>query len=90
MNMNCQPLLSQVTHWDAARLAPPPRGSGPPAVRLGSAAPASLGARRLVEALKRMWFGGPPGSGGSEPPSERQSTGDSIWQDPVLWMLMMH
>jgi hypothetical protein len=44
--------------------------------------------RRFAERLS-MWCARFAGNAGREPPPEEQPPGDSIWNDPALWMLMM-
>ena len=57
---------------------------------LGPVAAALLRVRELREALSRGCFRRRPENGGPETPREDHSQSDSIWDDPELWMLMMH
>jgi hypothetical protein len=60
-----------------------------PAAR-GPVAAALLKARQLFEALKGTPRKRPGGDGPQEPP-EDQAAADSIWDDPLLWMMLaMH
>jgi len=77
--------------WSGAPLAlVPPRdlATNPPA--RGPVAAALLKTRQFLEALK----GAPrkrPGSGGPQEPPEDHPAADSIWDDPLLWMMLaMH
>jgi hypothetical protein len=45
--------------------------------------------RALVERLS-LWRERFAGNGGREPRPEEQPPGESIWDDPALWMLMLH
>jgi hypothetical protein len=45
---------------------------------------------RLREALTGGWRKPPDENGSLPTPPEDYQTGESIWDDPVLWMLMMH
>jgi hypothetical protein len=54
------------------------------------AATALLRARRLLEAFNGPRREPPYGGGGPQTPPEDQPQYDSIWDDPALWMLMMH
>ena len=67
----------------------PPRDLAARAAVFGPVAKAWLTAHRLLEALTGT---GPKQAGGGhspEAPPEGHHEGDSIWDDPVLWMLIM-
>ena len=58
---------------------------------LGPVATARLRARQLLEALRGPHRNRPARSGGpGEPPPGTDSSPYSLWDDPALWMLMMH
>jgi len=89
MNANYQ-TAAAIDRW--SELAPavvPTRGLGVSAALLGMASTVILRARQLLEAFKGTRRE-PPGGGGSETPPEDHPHYDSIWDDPVLWMLMIH
>jgi hypothetical protein len=67
-----------------------PRGLAANLAALGPVAAALLRVRELREALNQRWFKRPSGNGGPETPPEDHSTRNSIWDDPELWLLMMH
>jgi hypothetical protein len=68
----------------------PPRGLGASLAALGPVAMALLRARRFLEALKGTPRKRPGGDGPREPPEDQPET-DSIWDDPLLWMMLaMH
>ena len=69
-------------------LAPPRLGASLGV--LGAVAAALLRGRELLESLNRRWRNRRTGNGGPETPPEDHATRDSIWDDPELWMLMMH
>jgi hypothetical protein len=82
---------SAIDSWP--ELAPPlepARGLDIGAALSGMTAMALLRARQLLEAFKGKRPEPPGGGGGPEKPSEDHPQYDSIWDDPVLWMLMMH
>jgi hypothetical protein len=62
--------------------------SSPPAQ--GWIATVLLKARRTLAERLSMWRERFAANGGREPPPEEQPAGESIWDDPALWMLMMH
>jgi hypothetical protein len=76
----------------ASRLTPaPPLGLGARLGALGPVATALLRGRELLERFGRRRRKRPAENGGSEtPPPEDHPTNDRIWDDPELWMLMMH
>lgn len=88
MSANYQ-TASAVEGWPelAPVLAPLRRGG---AALPGMALTAFLRVRQLLEAFRRPHREPPGGGGGPETPPEDQPQYDSIWDDPVLWMLMMH
>jgi hypothetical protein len=59
----------------------------PPAQRW--TATALLRARRALAERLSMWRERFAGNGGREPPPDEQPAGESIWDDPTLWLLMM-
>jgi hypothetical protein len=86
---NCQ-TAGAIGDWYAPPLVPP-RGLGAKLSVLGSAATALLKGRRLLKALRGLPRGKlPAGSGGPPEPAEKCPATGSIWDDPALWMLMMH
>jgi hypothetical protein len=90
MTVNYQ-TASAIDGWP--ELAPPldrTRGIGISAALSGMAATALLRARRLLEAFNGPRREPPYGGGGPQTPPEDQPQYDSIWDDPALWMLMMH
>jgi hypothetical protein len=68
----------------------PPRGLVENLAALGPVATARLRVRRFLAALRGTHRKGPAGSGGSGEPPEADPTPYGYWDDPVLWMLMMH
>jgi hypothetical protein len=56
---------------------------------LGAVATALARTRHWLERFDRNRHRPPSGNGGSEPPEEHRRN-DSIWDDPELWMLMIH
>jgi hypothetical protein len=51
---------------------------------------ALLKVQRLLVERDSTWRKRFAGNGGGEPPPQEQPPGESIWDDPALWMLMMH
>jgi hypothetical protein len=80
---------ASVVGWPALPLASR-RGLNPNLAALRSAASALHRGRRLLETLDRAWRKRFAGNGGPQMPPEDRPTSDSIWDDPMLWMLMMH
>ncbi len=66
----------------------PARGVG--AALSQVAATAMLRARQLLEMFKDPRRDPQGGGGGPQTPPEDHPQYDSIWDDPVMWMLMMH
>ena len=64
----------------------PPSGLG----AFGPVATARLRARQFIEALRGAHKKRPAGSGGLGKPPEADPTPYGPWDDPALWMLMMH
>jgi hypothetical protein len=90
MNAMCQ-TASGLARWCAAPLAfAPPRGLAASLAALGMVATAGLRARRLLEAFRGTPRQRPAGSGGPSEPQDPDSSAYSLWDDPALWMLMMH
>jgi hypothetical protein len=86
---------SETTYAIAGWPAPQPglvpsRSIGPSPSLLRSVAAAFRKKRQMLEALQRRWRQRPAGCGGPQAPREDQPAGDSIWDDPLLWMLIMH
>ena len=74
--------------WPAPGLARP-RGLGATFAGLGPVAMTLLKSRQWLDALKRRR--GPAGGGGPQEPPEHNLEADSIWDDPMLWtLIMMH
>jgi hypothetical protein len=67
----------------------PQRGIGPGPWLPKLVAAAFLKTRQMGEALQRRWDRHPTGSGGPHSPWEDHPEGDSIWDDPMLWVLIM-
>jgi hypothetical protein len=65
------------------------RPGGEPAA-LGPIATARLRARQFVDALRGTHKKRPAGSGGPGKPPEADAVSYGPWDDPALWMLMMH
>ena len=88
---NCQTACA-IADWNATPLAlVPPRGLGAKLAVLGSAATALLKSGRLLEVLRGLPRGKLPARGGGPPePGEECRSAGSIWDDPTLWMLMIH
>jgi hypothetical protein len=77
--------------WSAAPLAfRPPRGLAESLAALGPAATARIRARQFLDALRGMHRKRPSGGGGPGEPPETGPAPFSCWDDPALWMLMMH
>ena len=68
----------------------PPSGLGPSLAALGPVATARLRARQFLDALRGTHKKRAPGSGGPGKPPEADPTPRDPWDDPALWMLMMH
>jgi hypothetical protein len=86
---NCQTACA-IADWNATPLAlVPPRGLGAKLAVLGSAVTALLKGRRLLEA-RGLPRGKLPAGGGPPEPGEECRAAGSIWDDPTLWMLMIH
>jgi hypothetical protein len=88
MSANYQP-ASAIGGWPVVAPARVPRGLGERAPLFEAVTRMLLRARQLFEPFKRMQRKEPRGGGGPEEPSEDYPRGDSIWDDPVLWMLIM-
>jgi hypothetical protein len=67
----------------------PPRGWGARLAMLAPVATALPRARQFLAAHKGNPRKRPAASGPQEPPDE-QPEADRIWDDPAIWMLMMH
>ena len=77
--------------WSAAPLAfRPPQGLATSLRTFGPAATARLRARQFIDALRGTHKKRPGGKGGPGKPPETDPMPSSHWDDPVLWMLMMH
>jgi len=84
--------ISAIDGWSTPEpgLAPR-RGVGPGPWLLRSLAAAFRHKRQMLEALQRSWLQRPTGNGGpSAPREDQQEAYDSIWDDPLLWLMMMH
>jgi hypothetical protein len=82
---------SGLARWSAAPLAfRPPRGLAASLTALGPAATARLRARQFLEALRGRHRKRPAKSGGPGEPPAADPIPCSHWDDPALWMLMMH
>jgi hypothetical protein len=90
MSAICQTASGWVK-WSAAPLAfRPPRGLAASLAALGPATAARLRARQLIDALRGPPKKRPAGSGGPGEPPETDPAPYGHWDDPALWMLMMH
>ena len=89
MNTNYQ--TAAFAGCPASRLTlAPPLSLGAKPGALGLVATALLRGRELLQTLNRRWRKRHTGNGGPEMPPEDHAPRDSIWDDPELWMLMMH
>ena len=90
MSALCQ-AASGLARWCAAPLAfEPPCGLAASLAALGPVATTRLRARQLLEAVRGRNRKHPAGSGGPNEPPDTDSSPYSPWDDPALWMLMMH
>jgi hypothetical protein len=90
MSAICQ-TASGLVRWSAAPLAlKPPRRLVESLAALGPLATARLGARQFVEALRGKHRKRPVDGGGPGEPPEADPAPYNHWEDPVLWILMMH
>jgi hypothetical protein len=91
MSANYQ-TASGTAGWRA--LAPtllPPRDFGVTAAVSEARTTVLLRVRQLLEMFKGIWRQQAGGGGDPETSSEDHPEGDSIWDDPVLWtLIMMH
>jgi hypothetical protein len=74
--------------WSSLSSAVLPLGGGANLAARASAA--LLRARQLLELVKGKRRQHPVGSGGPETPPQDNPECSSIWDDPALWLLMMH
>jgi hypothetical protein len=74
--------------WSSLPSAVLPLGGGPNLA--ARAAAALIRARQLFELVKDTRRQHPVGSGGPETPPQDNPECSSIWDDPALWLLMMH
>lgn len=83
---------SAIADWPISEPGPAPqRGTGPGPSLRRSVAAAFRKILQLGEALQHSWHRRPTGSGGSHSPWEDRDADDSIWDDPMLWtLIMMH
>ena len=90
MRATSQP-ISAIVGWPIAEpgLAPQ-RGIGSGLQLLSSVAAVLRKKCQALEALQRSWLQRPTGNGGPPAPNGEDPVYDSIWDDPLLWMLMMH
>ena len=89
-NMKRRQFLKGATTVAAPEPGPLPQwgiGPGPWLPRLLAAA--FRKPRQMREALQRTWHRRPTGNGGPHSPREDDLEGDSIWDDPMLWVLIM-
>jgi hypothetical protein len=90
MSAMCQTASGWVK-WSAAPLAfRPPRGLAASLGAFGAGVTARLRARQFIEALRGAHKKCPGGSGGPGEPPESDPAPYGHWDDPALWMLMMH
>lgn len=87
MGLNCA-IGFGGTDWSWLPSPVLPLGGG---ANLGArAAAALLRVLHLLELVKDMRLRHPVGSGGPETPPQDNPEYSSIWDDPALWLLMMH
>lgn len=89
MSAACEP-ISAIADWPNSEPGPLPQqgiGPGPWLPRLVAAAIRKR--RQMREALRRTWRRLPAGNGGPRSPWDDHPEGDSIWDDPMLWVLIM-
>ena len=67
-----------------------PAGLGASLAALGPVATARLRARQFLDALRGTHKRRPTGGGGPGKPPETDPAPRDPWDDPALWMLMMH
>ena len=90
MSAICQS-VSGWAGWSAAPLAfRPPPGLAARLAALGPVATARLKARQFLDALRGTHRKRSAGSGGPGEPPEVDPEPGNHWDDPALWMLMMH
>ena len=90
MSAICQ-TASGFARWSTAPLAfRPPRGLRVSLRALGPTVTARLRARQFIDALRGTQKKCPNGGGGPGEPPEADPTPYNHWDDPALWMLMMH
>jgi hypothetical protein len=90
MSAICQTASGWVK-WSVAPLAfRPPRGLAASLAALGPATTARLRARQFIDALRGTKKNRSGGSGGPGEPPESDAAPYGHWDDPALWMLMMH
>lgn len=90
MSAICQ-TASGLARWSAAAFAfRPPRGLAASLAALGPLATARLRARQFLETFRGADHQRPAGRGGPGEPPAADPTAWSHWDDPALWMLMMH
>ncbi|HUC09942.1 MAG TPA: hypothetical protein VL985_05895 [Stellaceae bacterium] len=83
--------ISAIAGWPAAKPGLAPRhgnGSGPSL--LNSIAAAFRRKCQIFKREQRIWRQPAAGNGGPPAPNAEQQVYDSIWDDPLLWMMMMH
>ena len=68
----------------------PPSGLGASLAALGPVATARLRVRQFLDTLRGTHKKRPTGSGGPGKPPETDPAPYGPWDDPALWMLMMH
>jgi hypothetical protein len=80
--------------WAKLSTAPlafrPPRGLAKSVAVFGPVATARLRARQFFERLRCLQRKGPAGGGGRGRLPDVDPSIYSYWDDPVLWILMMH
>ncbi len=88
MSVNCQ-ATSAIADWPMSEPGPVlPSGIGPSSSLPRLIAAAFRKKREMLDAL-RTRRQRPPGNGGPHSPWEDPDAGDSIWDDPMLWVLIM-
>jgi hypothetical protein len=88
MSVNCQ-ATSAIADWPMSEPAPvTQRGIGSGTSLPRPVATAFRKTRQMLAVL-RAWHQRPTGNGGPEVPWEDPDARDSIWDDPMLWVLIM-
>lgn len=90
MSAACQTVCGTAGWSELSFALAPPGGLDSSPAQLGPVGTAAIRVRRFLEALKDARRKCPAGRPGPEEPREEHAAADSIWDDPSLWMLMLH